>query len=219
MLLKRRLSKFEEGELSTVRGPVSYRWYMSSGSNRGAIWVGGVGGDWDTPAGGLYPRLCEDFTAEGINSLRVRFRNPTDLEEAVIDVRAGIALCAQRGVDRLALVGHSFGGAVMIRAAQAEPAVRTVVTLATQSYGAESVPRLGPGRSILLIHGLDDQVLSWRSSAYVHDIATEPKRIRYIDDAGHTLDEAADEIQHLVHDWIAQELRTGTSQRLRNERS
>jgi pimeloyl-ACP methyl ester carboxylesterase len=219
MLLKRRLPKFEEGELVTVHGRAAYRWYMSPGSNRGAIWVGGVGGGWDTPAVGLYPRLCEDFIVEGIHSLRIRFRDPTDLDQAVIDVRAGIAFYAKRGVDRLALIGHSFGGAVMIRAAVAEPAVRSVVTLATQSYGAESVTRLGPQRSILLIHGLDDHVLSWRSSAYVYDLATGPKRIRYVEDSGHALDEAAEEVQHLVHDWIAQALREERRQRLRNERS
>jgi pimeloyl-ACP methyl ester carboxylesterase len=203
-----RPTAYEEGELPTRHGPVAYRWYAAPGSRCGAIWVGGAGGGWDTPAGGLYPRLSEELTNDGINSLRVRFRNPLNLAEAVIDVRAGVGFCAARGVDALALAGHSFGGAVVIRAAVQEPAVRTVVALATQSYGAESVAQLGPARSILLIHGLDDEVLPWRSSKFVYDMAAKPKRIIYVADARHGLEEAAEDVRRVVRDWIINGLHT-----------
>src|SRR5437868_2510401 len=81
---------------------------------------------WDTPAHGLYPRLCRELRPLGLASLRVRFRDPTCLPAAVLDVLAAAAFLAGEGVTAVGLVGHSFGGAVVIRAAALVPAVRTV---------------------------------------------------------------------------------------------
>jgi len=44
----------------------------------------------------------------------------------------------------VALVGHSFGGAVVIRVGVASPAVATVAALSSQSYGTEDVASLAP---------------------------------------------------------------------------
>ncbi|MFP4439405.1 MAG: alpha/beta hydrolase [Chloroflexaceae bacterium] len=193
--------------LSTSRGVVPGRFYPASRSTRcGAIWVGGVGGGWDTPADDLYPRLCEQFVDRGITSLRIQFRDPRSLPEAVFDVRVGVSYLQERGIDRIALTGHSFGGAVVIQAAVAEPAVRTVVTLATQSYGVDAVLHLAPGCSLLLLHGTADPVLSPRCSEYTYGIANEPKQLILYPDAGHVLDEVADEIHPVVSNWITREL-------------
>jgi hypothetical protein len=83
-------------KLTTSREDIYCRYYPVTGAKHAAIWVGGVGGDWDTPAKGLYPRLCEELTSEGIASLRVRYRYPTDLVEAVLDVLAGITFLDDR---------------------------------------------------------------------------------------------------------------------------
>jgi thioesterase domain-containing protein len=99
-----------------------------TGAKQAAIWVGGVGGDWDTPAQGLYPRLCQELTSEGIASLRVHYRYPTELVEAVLDVLAGITFLQDEGIESIALIGHSFGGAVVIQAAAQAEDVHTVVT-------------------------------------------------------------------------------------------
>lgn len=198
--------KYEEGMLPTKHGAATYRWYAAPGSTRAAIWVGGVGGGWDTPAQGLYPKLCEKLTQEGIASMRIRFRNARNFAESVIDVRAAVDFCGDRDIDTIALIGHSFGGAVVIAAAAAEPSVRTVITIATQTRGAESVADLSPACSILLIHGLEDNVLPWRSSEHVHTMAEEPKHIAYVVGAGHMLDESATEVEVLVRDWLVKEL-------------
>jgi pimeloyl-ACP methyl ester carboxylesterase len=201
---------YREGKLPLSDGTTAYRWYSGSGVSS-AIWFGGAGGGWDTPANQLYPRLCEELTTNGIHSLRVRFRNPHDLHKATADVRAGIRFLAEQNVSNIALIGHSFGGAVAIRAAAAEPIVRTVVALATQSYGAEVASALGPRCSLLLIHGLLDSVLPWRSSQVVFDIAQEPKRLLYLPDAGHGLDEAADQVRQAVRDWLVAQLAATTT--------
>lgn len=194
--------------LSTARGVIPCRFYPTAAPTQyGAIWVGGVGGNWDTPARGLYPRLCEELLADRIASLRINFRNPQNLPEAVFDVRAGVTYLREQGINQLALTGHSFGGAVVIQAAAAEPDVRTVVTLATQSYGVELVTQLASRCSILLLHGTNDPVLSPRCSQYTHSLAAEPKKLILYPGAGHGLDEVADAVHTVVGDWIPSQLR------------
>jgi pimeloyl-ACP methyl ester carboxylesterase len=155
----------------------------------------------ETPRG-LYPRLGGELPARGIAGLQMRFRDPTVLEEAVYDVLVGLAFQRVEGKTRVALAGHSFGGAVVIQAAALAPEVRTVVTLATQAYGADPVSRLGPRCSILRLHGTHDRILAPLNSEHVHQHAGEPRRIVLFPGADHGLDEAADEVHALVHGWI-----------------
>ncbi len=197
--------------VNTSRGDVECRHYPADGTRKAAVWVGGIGGDYDTPARQLYPRLCQELTGEGIASLRVRFRHPTELEEAVLDVLAGITYLQGEGIDTLALVGHSFGGAVVIQAAALEEDAWTVVTLATQSHGTAPVSQLAPGCSILLIHGAADVRLPPSSSEYVYRLAHEPKKIILYPGAGHNLDEVAEEVRRAVHDWIVEKLSSARS--------
>lgn len=191
--------------LVTTRGTVACRYFEAGGSRCGVIWIGGAGGGWDTPVRNLYPDLCRMLLGDGISSLRVRFRHPANLKESTLDVLAGIEYLSGRDIDTLALVGHSFGGAVVIQAAAAHP-VRTVVTLATQSYGADVVSQFAPETSILLIHGTDDRVLSPANSEYVYRLAHEPKRLILFPGAGHSLDKVADKVHQVVRDWIIAQL-------------
>jgi pimeloyl-ACP methyl ester carboxylesterase len=193
-------------------GGVDCRYYHTAGASKAVIWVGGVGGGWDTPARGLYPLLSQKLIRKEINSLRVRFRYPTDLYESVLDVIEGIHFLEQQGIKSVGLVGHSFGGAVVIQAAAAAEAssssdsVWTIVTLSTQSYGTEGVSRLKKGSSILLIHGTDDKVLPPYCSSNVYNLANDPKEIIFYKGATHGLDEAAEEVHQKVHDWLVKYL-------------
>jgi hypothetical protein len=198
--------RFEEVTLDTLRGGVACRYYRAERPRGAAVFVGGVGGGWDTPARGLYPRLCGELPAEGIACLRVRFRFPTVLEEAVHDVVSALAFLRDERAGPLALVGHSFGGAVMVRAAAAAEGVRTVVTLATQAYGAERVGELGPNRSILLLHGTADTILPVAASEHLYRLARDPKELAVFPGAGHSLDAAAGEVHRRVRGWIVREL-------------
>ncbi|MBV9468028.1 MAG: hypothetical protein JOZ57_02140, partial [Abitibacteriaceae bacterium] len=73
----------------TNRGEVQGRHYRVEDAKCGVIFVGGAGGGWDSPACGLYPRLCKELAGKGVASLRVRFRDPHQLGEATLDVLAG----------------------------------------------------------------------------------------------------------------------------------
>lgn len=199
-------------KLDTQRGEIVCRYYSSNTHNPAAVavvYVTGVGGGWGTPAIGLYPRLCCSLARIGIDGLRVRYRHPTDLLESVFDTLAGIAfLREEHRIKAIGLVGHSFGGAVVIQAAvQASEIVSTLVTLATQSYGAAHViSKLKHGTSALMIHGSDDKVLPAYCSEEVYQKAHDPKQIVLWEGAGHGLDEVSEEVYELVYDWLVNSL-------------
>jgi hypothetical protein len=191
-------SGYREVVAHTTRGELDLRHYVARGGQAGVVWLGGVGGGWDTPARDLYPRLCRALAEREISSVRVKFRHSTSLPEAVLDALTALHLLEKAGVERLAIVGHSFGGAVAIQAAVHQPRVRTLVTLATQSFGASAASALGPERSLLLVHGTNDTILPAFCSEMVHRIATAERRLVLLDGAGHSLDEAADEVAEIV---------------------
>ena len=183
------------------------RYYPVAGTARAALFVGGAGGGFDTPVKGwLYPRLCTELQSDGVAGLRVRYRHANDLDECVLDVLAGISFLEADDVQSVAVVGHSFGGAVVIRAAALSESVRTCVALSTQTYGAQPAAELGPRCSLLLAHGLDDEILPPDCSRSVYKSAREPKRLLLKEHARHGLDEWADELPGVIREWIKTEL-------------
>ncbi|MDP9359453.1 MAG: alpha/beta hydrolase [Chloroflexota bacterium] len=192
--------------LATSRGDVECRHYPAPNATRAALWVPGAIGGWHTPAGDLYPRLSREFLAEDVTSLQVLYRQAAMLGECILDLLAGLAYLEGEGVEAVSFTGHSFGGAVVIQAGAASPLTRTVVTLATQGYGADAVTRLPDDASILLVHGTADQILPPASSERVYARAHEPKRLMLYPGANHNLDQVAAEVHDLVHDWILQAL-------------
>ena len=193
--------------LATPRGEVKCRHYTVPGATAGVLWLGGVGGGWDSPAKGLYPALAEELAGEELCGLRVRFRHPGDLEECAFDAAAGLSFLGGLGCERLGVVGHSFGGAVAVRVAARQPSVTAVATLATQGYGADGVAELGPRAALLLIHGRDDEVLPADCSAALHEAAAEPKRLLVLNGARHCLDEQADRVRRELRDFLLQRLK------------
>jgi hypothetical protein len=187
----------------TTRGEIEMRYYPVPGAARGAVVVGGAGGGFDTPVRGwLYPRLCQELRSDGVACLRVRYRDSHELEESVLDVLAGISFLEADGVTCVALVGHSFGGAVVIQAAALSPAVVACAPLSTQSYGAAPAADLGPRCALFLAHGLADEILPPTCSEYVHRIAKEPKELHVRDGVRHGLDEWSEELPGMLRTWI-----------------
>lgn len=176
----------------------------------GAVFVGGMGGGFDSPVRGrLYPDLCRELSAAGVACLRVRYRQPGDFEQCVLDVLAAMAFLDEQDVGPVALIGHSFGGAVVIHAGLLSPAVFSCVALSPMPYGAEEAEYLGPRCSILLAHGTADEVLPAEISRRVYEIASEPKRLLLKEGARHGLDEWADELPGILREWILAESHRG----------
>lgn len=192
--------------LTTERGNIRGRYYAVPDASAAALCVGGVGGGWDSPGGDLYPKLCVELKNLGIGGLRLQYRNSHNLGEAVHDILAGIAFLENKGVKKIALIGHSFGGAAVIEAGANARTVKTVVALASQAYGADSAGELGPHCSLLLLHGTNDKVLPESNSDWIYSNSKEPKQLIKFVGAGHCLEEVADQTYHTLLRWIIDKL-------------
>ena len=136
--------------LKTSGGDMDAIFHQTEGDS-GVIWVCGALGGLDGPSFGIFALLSQALLSEGISSLRLNYRLPGDFDQCVLDVLAGVQFLQQQGLDRVALVGHSFGGAVVIMAGAMSPQVKAVVGVSSQTFGAHKVGELSP-RPLLLIH-------------------------------------------------------------------
>jgi pimeloyl-ACP methyl ester carboxylesterase len=143
----------------------------------------------------------------GISSLRLNYRLPGDFDQCVHDVLVGVNFLKQSGVDNIALVGHSFGGAVVIMAATMSSEVKAVVGLSSQTYGTHRVGELSP-KPLLMIHGDRDRNLPVRSSWHIFERAKEPKEIVIYKGSGHFLRECHQELYELLRSWLIDKLKT-----------
>ncbi len=171
------------------------------GAQAAIIWVGGAGGGLTGPSGGMYTRLASTLQQEGIGSLRLDYRRPNDLTACVLDTLLGAAYLQTLGYGRLILVGHSFGGAVVITAGAQQPASIGVICLASQNFGTELAEDLSP-RSLLLVHGEGDRVLGDYCSRDIYRRARQPKQMILYPGCGHGLDECRGEVDSDVLRWV-----------------
>ena len=184
--------------------------FHDAGGSCGIIWLCGALGGYDGPSFGIFKILSEQMVADGFSSLRLHYRYPGEFEECVQDVLIGVTYLKYRGIDRVALVGHSFGGAVAIQAGTMSDEVKAVIGLASQTYGAQNVAKLAP-RTILLIHGERDRNLSADCSRHIYRWAKEPKELRILKDNGHFLREAHQELLVLIREWLMDKLTKETA--------
>lgn len=195
-------------EISSARGPIACAYSAPLEGAPVVVMVGGGDGGLDGPLG-LYPALARDLFEAGVGTLRVDFRIhrfPGPVDEGVHDVLAAIDWLDGCGVVRTGLLGHSFGGAVVIEAAAQDVSrVASIATLATQTAGAQRVSELAP-RPILFVHGLDDARLSPDCSRYLYSLAGEPKDLVLLEGATHSLRQRHPEVRALLVDWFARTL-------------
>lgn len=205
-----------EGELGegvllrTDRGDIQAILHQSPEARHGVIWVCGARGGFGGPGKGLYARLAEGLRQAQIASLRLHYRHPNVLPECALDMLAGIAYLQRGGQQPVILVGHSFGGAVVIAAGAVSPQVAGVVALAPQTYGARLAGQLAP-RPLLVVHGKADTRLPYSCGVQIHDWAREPKQLVLYEGAEHRLDECADALEQLLTQWIPATLRSAVS--------
>jgi alpha/beta superfamily hydrolase len=187
--------------LHTNRGDIPAILHQAPNSHLGVIWVCGARGGFSGPAGGIYARLAGRFVELGITSLRLNYRQPNVLPECVLDLLAGVALLKGNGYLPVVLVGHSFGGAVVIAAGVASSHVQGVVSLSPQTYGASLAGQLTP-RPLLVVHGKSDTRLPYSCGLQIHSSAKEPKKLVLYEGAEHRLEECRDELEGLLEEWI-----------------
>ncbi len=187
--------------LATDRGEIRAILNRAPDSTKGVIWVCGARGGFGGPGPGLYAQLAQEFTAQGITSLRLDYRIPNELPECAMDLLAGVACLEDMGHDPVVVVGHSFGGAVVVAAGALSRHVAGVVSLSPQTYGANMAGLVSP-RPMLIVHGKADTRLPYSCGMQVYDWADEPKQLVLYDGAEHRLEECRDELAGLLTEWI-----------------
>ena len=187
--------------LHTSAGTIRGRFHDAAGGDAAVLWVFGAGGGLGGPAGGLYPRLARQLVGDGVASLELDYRRAGDLTGCVLDVLAGVDYLGTRGRSRVVLVGHSFGGAVVITAGATSEAVIAVAALSSQSHGTAAADRVSP-RPLLLAHGTADEVLPDACSRDIHRRAREPKRLVLYPGCRHGLDQCREELDRDLLAWI-----------------
>src|SRR5262249_49644029 len=167
---------------------------------RVALCVCGAIGGFDGPCQ-LYPWLGLELPRIGIAIARIDYRAPNEFGECVLDTMAALSFLRGIKYQRAALVGHSFGGAVVINAGTLAPFVSTVVALSSQMGGAHVVNDLAP-RPLLLLHGTADTILPHQSSEAIYERAQEPKTLKLMPGADHRFSGFGDELFSCVKDWL-----------------
>ena len=198
--------------INSTRGEINGILHTCEGEPGAVIYVGGALGGFDGPAGGLYPKLAHELTSPGgMTGLRLHYRQPGEFEECVLDVLGGVSFLRGVGAQRVVLVGHSFGAAVVIKAGELSDAVAGVAALSPQLYGTRTVERLAP-RPLLIVHGTADKILDAEASKDIYSRAKEPKRLELYEGAGHGLGSCAEELFELVKGWLLEALAAGANE-------
>ncbi|TGD78826.1 alpha/beta hydrolase family protein [Hymenobacter wooponensis] len=211
VILENTIDGVEELTMRTNAGLITARLHAVAPGAAAVVWVGGAGGGLDGPAWGMYPRLAGQLAALGIASLRLHYRQPNFLEECVVDTLLGVQyLTQQRGYGAVALVGHSFGGAVVISAGALSSEVTAVVAMSSQTYGTDLAPRVSP-RPLLVLHGTADEILPAACSENIYQRAQQPKQLLLYPGCRHGLDECRDQVDADVVRWLTQQLATAGS--------
>jgi pimeloyl-ACP methyl ester carboxylesterase len=194
---------FELALIST-RGEIHGVFHPVEGGTGAVICVGGALGGIDGPARKLYQRLPGLLRPHGLSVLRLDYRRPNEFDECVLEALAGCSFLLGIGASDLAIVGHSFGGAVAIRAGGLSPAIRGVVALSSQTYGTQEVADLG--KPLLLVHGTGDAILSYAASEDIYARARDPKQIVLLEEDDHGFSRAPTLVGELVAGWLAARL-------------
>lgn len=185
--------------IATTRGEIRGILHPCATAPGAAIYVGGAMGGFEGPARDLYGRLADRLRPQ-ISGLRIHYRQPGVFDECVVDVLAGVSFLRGVGVGDIALVGHSFGAAVVIKAGELAPEVTGVAALSPQLYGTRTVERLG--KPLLLVHGMRDGILDHAASEDIHARALEPKRLVLYAEGDHSLAQCAEDLEELLAAWL-----------------
>ncbi|HTX44404.1 MAG TPA: dienelactone hydrolase family protein, partial [Methanocella sp.] len=173
-------------------------------SRLAVICVGGVGGGTHGPAN-IYHPLAERLASDHISSLLINCRYNSNHKECISDMIACIEyLDKYYHMDCVGLIGWSFGGAVAISAAVMDPRVRTVVAVASQSYGTGDVYKMPA--SLLLIHGTGDRTLPYDCSVDIAERAHKPKKLVLFPEGDHDISQFRDEMLILIRQWVREHL-------------
>ena len=189
----------------TNRGNMDAILHRAPNADQAVIWVCGARGGFGGPGPGTYARMAQQFAGNGITSLRLDYRMPNDVFECALDLLAGVTHLKDTGHQPVVVVGHSFGGAVVIAAGANSSHIKGVVALSPQTFGAGMAGKVAP-RKLLVVHGKADTRLPFSCGQQIYDMAKEPKELVLYEGAEHRLEECRDDLETLLGRWIPETL-------------
>ena len=113
----------------TNRGSMDGILHRAPDTDQAVVWVCGARGGFGGPGPGTYASMAEQFAGTGIPSLRLDYRSANDVIECALDLLAGVSFLKGIGHQPVVVVGHSFGGAVVIAAGANSSHIKGVVAL------------------------------------------------------------------------------------------
>ena len=182
-------------------------WRQPEGVARGSVLcVGGFDGGFEGPANGIFAALAGFLPGIGIGVLRLDFRiktSPGPIDAGTDDVLAGLEWLAEQKAAPVALIGHSYGGAIVIRAGRglSTPGRWRRCRRRRPGIELEDLERLPP-RALLLVHGAADWRLPPRLSEWVYAQALEPKALHILPEATHSLRQQRDQLWEILTEWV-----------------
>jgi hypothetical protein len=194
-------------EIYTLRGLLTVLWHGDPDAPAVVVLCGGAMGGLLGPADGFYQWLWEEVATpgSGIGVLRVGWRRPNDMALCTLDLLAAADLAARTGAVAFVTGGHSFGGAIAVRAGMAlGDWARGVVTFASQSAGCEEAG--GLTAPLLAFHGDQDEILPLFASRAVCELAGGETELVVCEGSGHLLSEARDLLHDRVPTWVRERL-------------
>lgn len=173
----------------------------AAGTTAAIVACGGAMGGVMGPGHALYHRLGNEWPLRGVAVYRVGYRHPNELDRCAHDVACAVEMAQAEGAERVVVMGHSFGGAVVIRTAVVmTDIVSGVVTFATQAGGCEVAGALAP-RPLLLFHGERDELLPVQASEMVQMMAGYGELVVLPGD-GHLLGRSDEAIVERLAEWL-----------------
>jgi len=185
--------------------------HLARSSTDAVILVSGAGGGTFGPSG-IYPDVARKLSATtNITALLLDYKSPSQQSSCVDDVAAAISyLVENHKISSIALIGWSFGGAVVITAGALSDYVKAVCTIASQTAGTESVSLLAP-KPLMLFHGTGDSTLSDKCSRILYQRANDPKAIVLYPGDDHAISKNAKGLTEKLVEWCLDVLKVSSS--------
>jgi dienelactone hydrolase len=199
--------KYYETELqvdNTATTVEAHVWDPGTSSPRTAIiFVTGVDGGFIEPVDEMYSRTALTYVKKNVLSIFVTYRFPGELEPSVNDALAAVSFARARGVKQIALIGWSFGGAVIINTAVQAPEVNTVIGVAPQARDTERVAEFQK-QSLILFHSEMDENVPFESSGEILDSAPEyiTKKLVSFPTGDHYLTGMSEQVDAELLPWL-----------------
>jgi pimeloyl-ACP methyl ester carboxylesterase len=137
------------------------RWTNKVGRRAVVCFNGGTAaelpGTWSSSVEWLVRRLSVPFVKLAFLEVRYRTKSWRRLERCIEDAQSAVGAARAAGVEEVALLGYSMGGAVAVHVA-ANPEVRSVIALGPWLYPQLDLAPLD-GRRLAIVHGSLDRGL------------------------------------------------------------